>query len=33
LESLEKMLSIPPGKSIFSQPPVPPVGPDEWFRE
>lgn len=33
LESLEKMLSIPPEKSIFSQPTLPPVGPDEWFRE
>ncbi|MCU0776645.1 MAG: hypothetical protein MUF86_03145 [Akkermansiaceae bacterium] len=33
LESLEKMLSIPPAESIFSQPVPPPAGPDEWFRE
>jgi tetratricopeptide (TPR) repeat protein len=33
LESLEKTLSIAPAESIFSQPPVPPIGPDEWFRE
>jgi tetratricopeptide (TPR) repeat protein len=32
LESLEKKLSIPPEKSIFKQPMVPPAGPDEWFK-
>lgn len=33
LESLEKMLSISPEKSIFSRPVAPPVGPDEMFQE
>jgi tetratricopeptide (TPR) repeat protein len=33
LESLEKTLSIPADQSIFKQPPPPPAGPDEWFRE
>jgi hypothetical protein len=33
LESLEKSLSIPADKSIFKEPPPPPVGPDEWFSK
>lgn len=33
LESLEKTLGIPAEKSIFSEPPPPPAGPDEWFNK
>jgi hypothetical protein len=33
LRALEKQLSIPPEKSVLNQPPPPPRGPDEWFRE
>lgn len=32
LESLEKSLSIPTAKSIFSKPLPPPPNPDDWFR-
>ena len=33
IEALERQLAIPSEKSIFNEPPPPPVGPDEWFRE
>jgi hypothetical protein len=32
LESLEKTLSIPPGKSIFNESVPAPPNPDDWFR-
>lgn len=31
LESLERMLAIPADRSILSEPPPPPIGPDTWF--
>ena len=33
LESLERSLSVPPEKSIFTKPLQTPAGPDEWFSK
>jgi hypothetical protein len=33
LESLERMLKIPTDESVFSRPPQPPDGPDNWFTK
>ena len=33
LRALEKQLAISPEDSVLNQPPPPPRGPDDWFRE